>query len=79
MQLKAITRLKNNYASVDDIDLYMAGLVELPTDGGLVGPTVSCLIAEHFATLKKSDRYFFELSSQRSSFSSGDKKSTTFH
>ena len=63
--------MKANYASVNDIDLYLAGLAETPVTNGLVGPTMSCLIAETFSTLKTSDRYYFELNGQRNSFTSG--------
>jgi len=65
---KDLSVLKAYYASVDDIDLYVAGLAEQPSPNSLVGPIFSCLIAENFAALKKSDRYFFEIGGQRNSF-----------
>jgi peroxidase len=65
------TLLSQVYTSVDDIDLYIGGLTEIVASGGNLGPTFSCLIAENFAQLKKSDRFFYENSGQRHSFTSG--------
>ena len=64
--------LSSVYLSVDDIDLYVGGLVE-DTDpaGGIVGPTFSCIIGEHFSKLKYSDRFFYEMGNQPNSFTSG--------
>ena len=49
-----IERLKQVYASVDDIDLWTGGLTETPLQGGLVGPTFACIIGNQFRSL----RYF---------------------
>jgi len=68
---RVVTALSQVYASVDDIDLYIGGLTETSVNGGNLGPTFSCLIAENFAQLKKSDRFFYENSGQRHSFTSG--------
>jgi len=63
------------YASVDDIDLYVGGLSEVSdTAGGVVGPTFSCIIGEHFSKLKYSDRFFYEMGNQLNSFTSGISK-----
>ena len=46
---------------MDDIDLYVGGLAELSTLGdGIVGPTMTCLLAENFNKLKFGDRFFYE-------------------
>merc|ERR1712133_32382 len=41
MSPEHIDKLKSVYNHVDDIDLYIAGLMETPTFGSLLGPTFS--------------------------------------
>ena len=45
MSPEHIDKLKSVYNHVDDIDLYIAGLMETPTFGSLLGPTFSYIIA----------------------------------
>lgn len=59
------------YNSVDDIDVYVAGLLEAPLGGSIAGPTLNCLLGEQFNQIKYADRYFHELGGQAHSFSSG--------
>ncbi|GAB6029783.1 hypothetical protein CHUAL_005498 [Chamberlinius hualienensis] len=58
------------YAVVDDIDLFTGGLHELPTSGGVVGPTFNCIISRQFKRLFDGDRFFFTHSGQTGSFRS---------
>lgn len=53
-------KLKNVYTSVDDIDLWVGGLLEEKAPGSLVGYTFRDIIADQFYRLKKGDRYFFD-------------------
>uniref|UniRef100_A0A1I8BNY5 ShKT domain-containing protein n=1 Tax=Meloidogyne hapla TaxID=6305 RepID=A0A1I8BNY5_MELHA len=47
------------YSSIDDVDLYVGGLLEAPIDNSLLGPTFSCIIADQFRRLRDADRFFY--------------------
>ncbi|XP_046445457.1 chorion peroxidase-like [Daphnia pulex] len=69
MDRSVVDRLASVYRSVDDIDLFIGGLVESHLPGSMLGPVFSCIIADQFARLKEGDRFFFEHGGHPSSFS----------
>lgn len=56
--------------SVDDIDLYTGALAEDPK-GRLLGPTLTCLVADQFLRIKVGDRYWYETSDPDIKFTPG--------
>lgn len=57
---KLVKRLSQIYASVDDIDLFTGGMSEQPVHGGIIGPTLGCIIGLQLQRLKKCDRFWHE-------------------
>ncbi|XP_068626345.1 peroxidase [Battus philenor] len=56
---QSLSRISNIYKNVDDIDLYTGALAEKPR-GRLLGPTLTCLVADQFLRLKVGDRFWYE-------------------
>ena len=50
------SRFAEVYESPHDIELFPGGISELPVAGGVVGPTLACLVAEQFARIMRGDR-----------------------
>lgn len=53
-------KLSRVYATPDDIDLWVGGLMEQSRGDALVGPTFADIIADQFVRFRRGDRYFFE-------------------
>jgi hypothetical protein len=60
--------LEKIYQNAADIDLIIGGLSESPALGTVFGPTLTCLLAIQFATLRISDRFWYENDLPPSSF-----------
>lgn len=52
--------LKKIYQKVNNIDLIVGGLAEIPNKGSLLGPVFSSIIAQQMATTRIGDRYFYD-------------------
>lgn len=57
-------KLRRLYSSVDDVDLWVGGLLEPKETGSVLGVTFRNIIADQFSRLKRGDRYFFEYDSK---------------
>lgn len=42
------------------MDLFTAGVSEIPVQGGKVGPTFACMIGKQFRSLKTGDMFYYE-------------------
>eukprot|EP00095_Tigriopus_kingsejongensis_P000560 maker-scaffold776_size99073-snap-gene-0.17 protein:Tk00560 transcript:maker-scaffold776_size99073-snap-gene-0.17-mRNA-1 annotation:"hypothetical protein DAPPUDRAFT_312923" len=56
-----VRKLKELYAHVDDVDLFVAGYLEIRDKDAILGPTFKCIIGDQFARLKLGDRFFYDL------------------
>ena len=55
-----VARLQALYNSVDDIDIFIGGILEPPTDGSILGPTFLCIIGDQFQRIRTGDRLWYE-------------------
>ena len=55
-----LRKLEKLYGSVDNIDLFVGGILEDPLPGTRIGPTFLCLIVLQFKRLRDGDRFWYE-------------------
>lgn len=58
-------------SNVEDIDLFVGGVSEIPFGTGVVGETFGTLIAKQFALLKRGDRFWYETEHRGIAFTRG--------
>lgn len=58
-------RLADAYGDVDSIDVWVGGLAEDASGGGLVGELIGAVVAEQFMALRDGDRLWYEASLTR--------------
>lgn len=63
-----VPRLQQLYSSIDEIDLFVGGILERSVPGALIGPTFQCIVGDQFKRLKFGDRFWFEEGNQPNSF-----------
>ncbi len=57
---ETVNRLRQTYASVDQIDPWVGGLAEDPVAGAMVGELVATILREQFELLRDGDRFWYE-------------------
>ena len=75
--------MKKVYEHVDDIDLFIGMIMEVPVGENAgdakVGKTLQCLIGDVFARLRIGDRYFYDNADQAGSFTPGNMTKLWLH
>ena len=51
--------MRSVYTDVTDIDAFTGSMSEKSVAGGIVGPTIACILGTQFKNLKEEDRFFF--------------------
>lgn len=60
MDTNSVDNIRSIYATVNDIDLYTGALSEIPINGSILGPTITCLLLDQFVRIKFGDRFWYE-------------------
>lgn len=68
---RILDRLRQVYASHEDVDLTVGGSVETHVAGTLAGPTFLCILTEQFYRTRVGDRFFYENGAPDTAFTRG--------
>ncbi|XP_022177219.1 chorion peroxidase-like isoform X1 [Myzus persicae] len=68
VETATLQRISKLYKSIDDLDLYTGLLSEKPLEGSILGPTITCLLADQFLRVKSGDRYWYETDEKPQAF-----------
>lgn len=61
IRLEDRNRLKQIYnGKVEDLDLFPAGIVEIPVEGSTFGFTFTCILTQQFRRSRRGDRFWHE-------------------
>ncbi|CAJ0579757.1 unnamed protein product, partial [Mesorhabditis spiculigera] len=55
-----VDALAQVYRRVEDVDLFVGGLMESPVKGALLGPTFGCITTRQFYNTRRGDRFWYE-------------------
>ena len=56
------------YDHIDDVDLVIGGISEVPVPGALPVPTFQCLVGDQFKRLQHGDRFYYDSDSNPGRF-----------
>ncbi|KAG5866644.1 hypothetical protein JTB14_025149 [Gonioctena quinquepunctata] len=65
---EALHNMQTIYRNIDDVDLYSGALSEIPLEGSILGPTITCTILDQFYRIKHGDRFWYENSQAPQAF-----------
>ena len=65
-------RLQQLYGSIENLDLYIGGLLERKDSDAILGPTFKCLVGDQFRRIRLGDRFWYEEPNQAGSFTIGN-------
>jgi len=63
-----VPRLQQLYGAIENMDLYIGGLLERKDGDAMVGPTFKCLVGDQFRRIRMGDRFWYEEPNQAGSF-----------
>ena len=68
LTFQLVPRLQRLYDRIEDIDVFVGGVVERPSTGSILGPTFQCIVGDQFRRLRLGDRFWYEEPRQSGSF-----------